>query len=207
MKAPRRSLKQWGGFVHMLARFYMNYAAAVLKAAKRKGHKRAIDVDTQHSKQGTAWALHWATLGKNKLHDPKGQYGKNTRIDHLTDAEISRMRGPKGQKPQRLLAILRMCFEHHVRAEVELKATPDREYLARLMARPVVKALIKRGDLQFKTLAWMGDPIARLAPVHDAGGTTVLSFTDYTKHRGKGINRTRAWPVVDYVRGRPTWAA
>lgn len=201
-KAPLRA--RFGAFVHLRARTYMDYEKAVLKAARRR-RGRAVDVDAQRSKQGTGWALHWAIVGKNKLHDPLGKISRTAHVSTLTDAQIARLRGPRGQHPHRLSWVLRLANAHKVRAEVELKATLPLEYLQRLMARPYVKALRRRGQLQFKTLAWMGDPIDRLKPAHDAGFTTVLSFTGFGRH--KPIDVHRAWPYVDYVRGRGKWKA
>lgn len=202
-RAPRRSLKQWGGFVHLLARFYMNYYRAVLRAARRKKH-RAVDIDTQPSKQGTPWALHWATLGKNKLHDPHKEYGPDTRIDHLDDNEIMRMRGPRNQKPYRLIGLLVLAGDHHVRVEVELKAMPNKTAFQHLLANSVIKQMLDRGDLQIKTLAGIHGAPERLAPVHGIGYPTILSFD---KYKGPGISKSKAWPVADYVRGHAKWVA
>lgn len=196
-KAPRRA--RFGRFIHLLARRYMDYERAVEKAAKRKkGHGRRVDVDTQDG-----WALHWATVGKNKLHDPAGKIKPSAHIASLSVAQVKRLRGPQGQHVHRLSYILRLCNHLKVDAEVELKSVPPEGYLARLMDRPYVKAMDKRGALLVKTLAWMGDPIDRLKPAHDAGFTTVLSFTGFGKR--PGISKKRAWPYVDYVRGAGKW--
>lgn len=204
-KPPKRA--RFGRFLHLLARRYMDYSKLVLKAARRK-RGRAVDVDHQRSKQGTGWALHWATVGRNKLHDPKGLIHKNTRIDDLSDAQIARLRGPKNQVPQRISAILRLCEEHDVRAEVELKDVPQDAYMERLMERWYVKKMNARHDLQFKTLAFIGAPhgaAARLAPVHRHGGATILTFTGFGHHQP--ISQAETWPVTDYVRGTAHWAA
>src|SRR6478735_9409593 len=87
--SPRRPL---GGFIHLLARFYMHYRRAIIQASKRK-RNRGVDVDVQLSKDGTMWALHWATVGKNKLHDPSGKIKSHWRIDSLTDDEIHTLEG------------------------------------------------------------------------------------------------------------------
>jgi len=198
-KAPRRA--RFGRFIHLRARRYMDYEKAVEKAAKRKrGHGRRVDVDTQDG-----WALHWATVGKNKLHDPAKKIKASDHIADLSVAQVKRLRGPRGQHVHRLSHILWLCNHLRVDAEVELKSTPPKGYLERLMARPYVKAMDKRGDLLVKTLAWMGDPIDRLQPAHDAGFTTVLSFTGFGRHAP--INAHRAWPYVDYMRGRGKWKA
>lgn len=205
-KAPSRSLRQWGGAVHMLARFYINYIALVARAAHRK-KKRAVDVDGQDSIEGTLWAFHWATVGKNKLHDPAGRIGKNVRIDSLTDAQIDGLRGPRGQRPQRMITVLELAADRNVRIEVEAKALFTESKVKQLLARPKIKRMDEKGLLQFKTLAFMGapnGPIARLRPIHDAGGTTILSFTGF--RRGT-ISKSQAWPVTDYVRGRARWSA
>lgn len=206
MKAPRKSLAQWGGFVHLLARFYMNYVASVMKAAGRKKN-RSADVDGQESADHTMWALHWATLGKNKLHDPSHKHGPNTRIDHLHDTELARMRGPKNQTPQKMVTVLELAADHRVRIEVELKSDVSETALRKLMNRPKIKAMDDRGDLQYKTLAQLDKPngaAQRLAVAHKVGGTTILSFTSYS---GPGISKKGAWPVTDFVRGKAKWIA
>lgn len=190
----------------MLARNYQNYLAAIMKAARRK-KRRAVDVDAQKSLQGTPWALHWPTLGKNKLHDPKRQYTKHTRIDKLSDVQLDRMRGPKNHTPVRLVTCLELAAQHNVRVEVEVKTVLAEAQIKALLARPKIAAMNKKGLLQFKTLAFMGapnGPIYRLRPIHNAGGKTILSFTSFRK---RGISKRAAWPVTDYVRGRARWVA
>lgn len=205
-KAPKPSLRSWRGFVHLLARFYQNYRAAVLKAARRKKN-RAVDIDTQKDKDGVLWSLHWATLGRNKLHDPKHEFTKGARIDSLHTHEVERLRGPKGQRPHQLIEMLELAERHNVRVEVEVKMTATEEEIRDLLTRPKIARMNERGLLQFKTLAQMGDTagvVSRLTPVKNAGGTTILSFTDY---KGRGISKSAAWPVTDYVRGRAKWVA
>ena len=199
---PPASARQFAGAFHMLARHYQDYEWGVHQAAKREGSRRSLDVDGQRSSQGTGWALHWSTLGRNKLHDPKKKYGPETRIDSLTDAEIARMHGPDGQKTHRLSYILRLAHRLNVRVEMESKVVFPKPYAASLSNRWFVKSMIKRGDFQVKTLAGSGDPVPRLTVWHDAGAPTILSFTDY---RGPGISKKRAWPVTDYTRGTPKW--
>lgn len=200
---PLRSLLRWRGFVHLLARFYMNYKNAVLRAAKRTKH-RAADVDVQLSAEGTMWALHWATVGKNKLHDPNGKIKPWMKIRDLSDAEIAGLRGPRGQHPHKVTYILELAFEHKVRIELELKVVVPEETLRRLLALPHVAWMNAHGKLQFKTLAKMRNRVRKLRNAHNAGGTTILSFTDYT---GRGISKAKAWPVTDYTRGKPKWIA
>lgn len=200
---PLRSLARWTGFVHLLARFYMNYWAAVLRASRRTKH-RSVDVDTQKSKNGTPWALHWGTVGANHLHDPLGKIGPHERIRDLTDEQIARLVGPRGQHTHTLLQILHLAYGHNVRVEVELKVVIPEATLRALLADPKVAHMNAHGKLQFKTLAKMAGRIKKLRAAHNAGGTTILSFTDYN---GRGISKSRAWPVTDYVRGRPKWVA
>jgi hypothetical protein len=207
MRAPRRSLKQWAGVFHMLARFYMNYEKAILKAARRK-RRRGVDIDFQESKEGTLWGLHWPTVGRNKLHDSHGKINKNRRIDSLTDAEIDRLRGPDGAKPHSLAYLLERAADRHVRVEAEAKITPSEEKVRNLLARPKIAEMDARGDLQFKTLAFITaphGPANRLRPIHDAGGTTILTFTGFGRRRG--LSERETWPVTDYVRGRARWTA
>lgn len=200
---PLKSLARWSGFVHLLARFYMDYHAALMKAAKRKKH-RSVDIDTQKSKQGTLWAFHWRSVGKNKLHDPNGIIKSTALIRELTDEQIARLRGPRGQRPYQLIELLDLAYDHNVRVEVELKVIVPETTLKSLLQREKTASMNSHGGLQFKTLAAMKGAIKRLRPAHNAGGVTVLSFT---KYKGRGISKSRAWPVVDYTRGRPKWVA
>lgn len=207
MRVPRRL--RWGGVLgHLLARRYMNYPALVRRAAKRRLGKRRVDVDGQDSAQGTVWALHWATVGRNKLHDPQGHIGRAVRIDHLTDAQIARLRGPRGQVPQEMVAVLSLASDLQVAVEVEAKSSWREDVVSRMLHRRKIAAMHARGQLVFKTLAWMGaprGPINRLRPIHQAGGRTMLSFTGFG--RRKGLSKAAAWPVTDYVRGRARWTA
>lgn len=205
LKAPRRNPGRWAGAYHMLARRYQDYSRAVLKASRRK-RRRGVDVDAQDSAEGTAWALHWATLGKNKLRDPRGQYGKRTRIDSLRDAEIFRMRGPRGQRPHPLENVLLRAYKLNVRVEIEAKTRFSPRYVRSLRAKNFIQEMDAKGLIQVKTLAWMGAPNggpSRLEPWHDEGFTTILSFTGFGRRRG--VSKSKAWPVTDYVRGRAKW--
>lgn len=206
MKPPRRS--RFGRFVHLLARRYQNYQAAILRAARRR-RGRAVDIDVQKSGEGTPWGLHWPTVGRNKLHDPLGRISKKARIDELTDKQIERLRGPRGQKPDRLVTLLEFASDRNVRVEAEVKTSIAEEVLRALLNRPKIVKMREKGLLQFKTLAFMGapnGPVNRLRPIHDAGGVTILSFTGFSR-RKKPISKKAAWPVTDYVRGRARWAA
>lgn len=205
--APKRAPRRWGGFVHLLARRFQNYPAAVRKAAKRK-RKRRVDVDVQESVQGTLWALHWATVGRNKLHDPQGHIGRGVRIDRLTDEQIARLRGPQGQRTHELGEVLALASDLLVEVEAEVKVAPRQDVVARLLHRRKIAAMHARGDLVWKTLAWLGGrgaAVKRLRPIHKAGGVTLLSFTGFGRRRG--ISKRAAWPVTDYVRGRARWTA
>ena len=207
MRAPSR--RRFSGFVHLLARRYQNYEAAIMRAARRK-RSRAVDIDVQESVEGTLWGLHWPTVGRNKLHDPQGRIGKNRRIDSLNDKEIGRLRGPQGQRPHSLAYYLERAAAHHVRVEAEVKSVPQERKVRNLLARPNIAAMHRRGHLQWKTLAALGSKhdnnaaVHRLRPVHEAGGTTILSFTGF---RRRGVSKRLAWPVTDYTRGRPKWVA
>lgn len=205
LTAPRKAPRRWGGFVHLLARRYQNYPAAIRKAARRK-RRRRVDVDGQDSAQGTIWAFHWATIGKNKLHGLG--LGRGVRIDKLTDDQIGRLRGPQGQVPQTMAQVLELASSLNVEVEVEVKSQWTQAAVTALLRRRKIAAMDARGDLVFKTLAWMGapaGPVNRLRPIHQAGGTTVLSFTAFGRRRG--ISKAAAWPVTDYVRGRGKWTA
>lgn len=215
LKAPRRAMTappraRLSGFVHLLARFYMNYLAACVRAAHRK-KGRAVDIDVQHSAEGTPWALHWPTVGKNKLHDPHRKIGKNRLISSLTDAQIEGLVGPQGQKTHRLITLLHYCAKENVRVEAELKTVLSYDKVQQIMDDPVVARMHQKGLLYWKTLAFVGYKHShnaaadRLRPVHDAGGHTILSFTDFG--RRAGLSKKVYWPVTDLVRGPGRWVA
>lgn len=207
-KAPRRRF--FGGFGHLLARRFQNYLALCVAAAHRK-KKRAVDIDFQKSKEGTPLAAHWPTVGQNKLHDPHGKIAKSRHLDTLTDAEFLRLEGPSGQKTHLLLGLLHYCEREKVRVEAEAKTQLSAAAAHELMDDPIVQRMDKAGLLQFKTLAFVGykqnvnAAAARLRPLHDAGATTIMSFTDFGRRRG--ISKKAAWPVTDYTRGRVKWVA
>lgn len=201
MKAPRSPRLPLGGFIHLLARFYQNYRRAILIASRRK-RNRGVDVDVQLSKEGTMWALHWATVGKNKLHDPSGAIKPHTRIDELTDEQIAGLRGPKGQHPHRIRELVNLASRLKVRLELELKTFVPLYTLKHLLETPQGHSLDKAGLLQFKVRAALHDSIGMLTQAHNAGGTTIISWEDYS---GPGIPRMPAWHVVDYSRGRSHW--
>lgn len=184
--------------IHLDPKHYMNYHHAVLNM--KPGQK--IDIDEQKSKTGTGFALHWATVGKNHLHDPKGLIKPTRRIDSLTNAEIRRLRGPNGQQVFGIIHLLREVHKRGGEAEVELKCVTPIKEIRRWLANADVKALNKAGRLQFKALASMSHAVWKLSNAHAAGGKTILSFT---KYKGAGIYKSKAWPVTDYVRGNPKW--
>lgn len=202
LHAPKRPPKSWHHFVHLLARHYQNYWTA-LDEAHKKGI--GIDIDAQHSKEGTGWGLHWATVGKNHLHDPKGKIKSTARLDHLTDVEIGRLRGPNGQRPRKLIHLMTKANKLGVRVELEVKVRFKDEWVKKFMNAKDVRGLRERHLLQIKTLASLGsNPVPRLAVWHKHGAITMLTFTGYD---GKGISKKKAWPVTDYVRGRGKWIA
>lgn len=196
------SKKEWKGFVHLLARRQQNYRKAIVEASKRK-RGRGIDIDARESAEHTLWALHWPTVGKNKLRDPQGLIGPGERINLLTDEEIKRLeyRGSH-RTPNRIEFLLKLAYAHKVRVEVELKEHVGIGIIRLLLVDPVIRKMNAQGLLQFKTLALRKNPIAIMRAAHRAGGVTILSFTGY---RGNGINRDAAERYVDYYRGRAKW--
>jgi hypothetical protein len=202
-KAPPGPRRPLGGFIHLLARFYQNYRRAIVLASKRK-RNRGVDVDTQLSKDGTMWALHWATVGKNKLRDPTGHIKKTARIEHLTDEQIETLRGPKSQHPHRTQHLVDLAARLGVRLEVELKVFVPVYTLKQLLISSGGVSLNKRQLLQFKVRAALHDSVGMLTQAHNAGGTTIISWEDY---HGPGIDKMPAWHVVDYSRGRSHWIA
>lgn len=195
---PEKVPTRWRRFKHLDPNRYMNYHQALLHLSAGQ----ALDVDGRSSKQGTGWALHWATVGKNHLHDPKKLIKSTRRIDSLTDAEIGRLRGPNNEEPFKIVHLLREAHDRKVRIELELKIRFPTATVKKWLSYPKIKALHKAGRLQFKTLAATSGAPGRLKPAHDAGGVTILSFTKYD---GPGVYKRNAWPVTDYVRGTAKW--
>lgn len=196
-KAPLKAPAKWGVFKHLDSSKFMDYYSAIMN------HK-AVDVDAQASKQGTAWGAHWQTLSLLRVFDPLGKIKQTAKLNQLTDAEIGRLRSKDGKRLHRVSDLLRLAWKHKTRIELELKDVFSLAYMKRLMAVAAVKELHKAKLLQFKTLAAMAGSVQRLTPAQLAGGVTMLSFTDY---KGKGISKVAAWPMVDYVRGTPKWVA
>jgi hypothetical protein len=195
---PKRTPSWMNKFIHLDPKKYMNYHHAVLNM--EPGQR--IDIDEQPSITGTGFALHWATVGKNHLHDPKGLIKPTRRIDSLTNAEIRRLRGPNGQQVFGVVHLLREVYNRGGSAEVELKKVTSVKEIKRWLAVKEIKALNKAGHLQFKALASMSHVVLKLAHAHEAGGKTIMSFTRYT---GAGVYKSKAWPVTNYVRGTPKW--
>lgn len=195
---PKRVPARFKLDIHLDPTKYMNYHHAVMNM--KPGQR--IDIDEQKSMSGTGFALHWATVGKNHLHDPKGLIKPTRRIDSLTNAEIRRLRGPNGEQVFGIVHLLREVHKRGGGAEVELKCVTSVKEIKRWLAIPEIHALKKSGDLQFKALASMANVVKKLAHAHEAGGTTIMSFTKYS---GAGIYKSKAWPVTDYVRGTPKW--
>jgi hypothetical protein len=104
-----------------------------------------------------------------------------------------------------------MAAERGVRVEAETKSVVPLLEVKKLMAVAEIAEMVEQGLLQAKTLAFMGykhnknAAAARLKPWHEAGVPTILSFTDFGRRRG--IDKSVAWPVTDYVRGRAKWVA
>lgn len=196
-KAPLPAPSKWGDFKHLDSSKFMDYYYAIV-------HNKAVDVDAQNSKQGTAWGAHWQTLSKLHVFDPLGKIKQSAKLNQLTDAEIGRLRSKDGKRLHRISDLLRLAWKHKTRVELELKSVFSLAYMKRLMAVVAVKALHNAKLLQVKTLAAMAGSITRLRPAQQAGYVTVLSFTDY---KGKGISKANAWPEVDYTRGTPKWVA
>lgn len=197
-KPPQQAPPRWSKFAHLDPAKYMDYYKAIQQTA-RGG---AVDVDVQKSKTGTAWGLHWPTVGKNHLSDPKKQISGTTRIDALTDAQIDRLRSAAGKKPHKMVELLKLANDRGVRIEMELKVPFPAAYVKSFMATPHIAAMNKAGRLQVKTLAKLAGPSDRLAEFQRYGAVTLLSFTGYT---GAGIPKQYAWPVTDYYRGTPKW--
>ena len=191
--APRR----WARFLHLSPRGFMDYAAAI----RRAGRGGAVDVDVQPSREGDPWALHWPKVGRNGLHDPAGRIKASRRVDTLTNAELSRLRGPRGQRIHSLAFLLDLADRRGVRVETELKAYVTEAHLRKLVARPSGRRLLAAGHWQAKRLASMGHVGVVLGPAHRAGIPTILSFTGY---RGRGVPSAFK-KYVDYTRGRPRW--
>lgn len=205
LKRPKAALARWGGFVHLLARRYQDYGAAVRTAIRRK-RRRRVDIDTGPTAQGTAAAAHWATVEQNKLHDPQHKIPGSAHISALKNAQWDRLRGPNGQVTWRLSELLHSLAIHKAEAEVEVKRPiPGWYWKALLKYHPEIRKMNARGHLVAKTLASIGDShdiAARLAGPHAAGIPTMVTFS---KYRGKGLDKDVVWPVTTYTRGREKW--
>lgn len=179
----------------------MNYHRALC----RLGHGDAIDIDVQLSAEGTMWALHWPTVGKNRLRDPRGLIGPDARIEHLRDAEIMRLRasGRRGRtadsRPWKVWRLLLTAAGRRVRVELELKTFVPQRTLEALLVNRKIYGAHHDGLIQVKTLVKIPGAVKRLQAAHDAGFTTILCFSFW---RGHAVDKDRAWPVTDYVRGR-----
>ena len=184
--------------VHLDPKKYMNYHHAVLNL--KPGQR--IDLDTQPSKSGTGFALHWGTVGKNHLHDPKGLIRLTRRIDSLTNAEIRRLRGPNGERVFGIVHLLKEVHARNAEAEVECKKVISVKEIKRWLSHEEVRALRKAGNFQIKALASMSNVVTKLANAHAAGVQTIMSFSKYD---GAGIYKSKAWPVTNFVRGTPKW--
>lgn len=195
---PKRTPAWMNKFKHLDPKHYMNYHHAVMQM--QPGDR--IDIDEQKSASGTGFALHWATVGANHLHDPKGLIKPSRRIDSLSNAEIKRLRGPNGEQVFGIMHLLREVHARGGSAEVELKCVTSVKEIKRWLANADIKAMDKQGHLQFKALASMAHVVTKLAHAHEAGGQTIMSFTKYD---GAGIYKSKAWPVTNYVRGTPKW--
>lgn len=199
---PKRVPASWSGFVHLDPKKFMNYLAAIEEAAKTG---KGVDIDVHFSKDGTAWAAHWATVAANHAHDPLKKIAGSRRLSSLTDKELDRLRGPNGQKAfRRVNVLLREAAKLGVRVELEVKVKGTLAQVRRVMRNTWAKKLHVRHLLQVKTLAAMNGSLQRLAPWQAEGAVTILSFT---KYKGKGISKKAAGPVVDYYRGTPKWVA
>lgn len=200
--SPKRVPASWAAPVHLDSGEFMNYLAAIEKAA-RLG--KGVDIDVHVSKNGTAWGAHWGTVAANHAHDPKKLIKGSRRLSSLTDAEIDRLRGPDGQKAfRRINVLLAHALRLGVRVELEVKVKMSPAQVKRVFGNVSAKQLHVRHLLQIKTLAVMSGALARLAPWQALGAVTILSFT---KYKGRGISKKAATKVVDYYRGNPKWVA
>lgn len=198
LERPKRTPAWMNNFVHLDPKQFMDYHEVVknLKPGDR------IDIDIQESETGTGFVLHWGTVGKNRLHDPKGIIRPTRRIKSLSNTQIRRLRGPNGERVYGVIHILRDIHAKGAGAEVELKKVISVKEIKRWLANADVRAMNKAGRLQFKALASMPNVVKKLKHAHVAGGTTIMSFTKYA---GAGIYKSQAWPVTDYTRGNPKW--
>ena len=200
-KAPPSPRRPLGGFIHLFARFYQNYRVAILRASRRK-RGRGVDVDVQLSKDMTMWALHWPTVGKNKLHHPSGKIKPTARIRDLTDDQIRTLVGPRGQIPHQVQHLVNLAASHKVRLELELKVFVPKKIIRAVIISDAGQVLRHRDLLQFKVRAALPQSLRIITTAHDAGGETIMSWEDY---HGRGIPKDPAWSVVDYSRGRSHW--
>lgn len=91
--------------------------------AASHGYK-SIDIDTQVTKDGVIVATHWSMpLLRDGFYDPEGQIGKNTRVDQMTYAQVSRLKNTYG--PYQIISLadmINVLASNNMNLSFELKA-------------------------------------------------------------------------------------
>lgn len=176
----RRVPAKWNGFQHLDPYYVGNSIRGVRKAAKRKGTRRAIDLDWHVTKDNVWVNTHWGQPLLHGFRDPWGKISKTAHISDLTWAQVSRLEAGPRKRPYRINRaekILALVLQLKIRVEIEVKsdqAFNRAEAWDAFAAIPVVQELNKRGLLQVKTLDNIGAPYKRLKQAHAHGFTTII---------------------------------
>lgn len=215
-KIPKTAPAKLAAFLHL-----DNYAAndslrGVHKAAKRKGIRRAIDLNW-HVTADLVWVnTHWRTplehgFAWDKTATPAmRKLAKSTPIDEMTWDQVRHLvsKGRARYRINRAETVLALCDKLGVRVEFEDKGGGGRrrEAYRRLFAIPAVQRLLKRGLFLVKTLVLIPGAAARLRAVKTVEPTcpTLISATNA---KNKHLSIAKYGAVADYGRGGPIWVA
>lgn len=185
---------------------------AALQQVGRKrlgpGRVRAIDVNLQVSKDGTAWAMHWGIPKKDNFKyilATNGRVRKMTaaelrrNVSAWTDAQIFRWRRGRvkpSARPHTYREMARIAVLHHVVICGELKS---RRFAEKAVAERLVHdAKLANHPAWFMALINMKNCRGKCEAIRDAGGHFALIFG-----RFRGLAR-RAPADWDRWRHKPT---
>lgn len=194
--APRRA-PGWR-FLH-LADYALNDSLAGVRLAKKLGY-RWIDLNFQVTLDGVIVCTHWSNPLRHGWRDPLGKLDRDTRVWHMTWAEVQRLRHRRsGRRIYTGLGILRYAARHGVGVEFEVKPSPGFKVSSTWAAIRRVADETEL-DIVVKAIHNLGDAGVYLKRAHEAGFTTIVL------PRGTRRISTSWWPFVDYVRGPVRWA-
>lgn len=171
----------WNHAQHLTPYRDGNGRAGILKAAKRHGNAKAIDLDFQRSRDGIWVNIHGAIPGREgfrytaasvRAGVPKWKQGRlvSRRVSALTWAVLRTLRTRDGQGLLNGGQALALCAKHGVRVEAEPKFTPTQAQLDRL-ARHARKlnGANWRNRVQLKRLTTIPGWQLTVARAHQAG--------------------------------------